>query len=444
MKIGDRIRDLSGTEYVLEQAYNAGVQAEAFRARRASGNTQERLAVKIYKNPEKDRIKRLNRIIASTRNVNKGLPARTLCFPVSIIQNRYAEGVVMPHTPENSIQMSELFETPQELPASPKAFEAVTKGRVQYKTLLLNAFHLARATERLYRNGFAHCDFSISNVFIHRTNGSVSVIDADNLAVEGFLPAKVSGTSGYMAPELESGQKKAPDHETDAHSLAVPIFNLLVFRHPLVGSDMNVDFADDPFGKNALYTDHPANMSNRFRGGFDLGDLPQDIQNLFYSAFVEGLHDPQDRPSATKWISPLWNAIELLYTCEKCRQTTFFTHQTSARCLFCEHQNKRFFALLKFSNGFVKVVEADSILYPHHFFGNVRQYDLSEKLADFKIHKSGHFIFANRSNYDIKAEFVTGAAKTISLNKGCALSQVKRIYFSDNIYADIETFFKMI
>lgn len=443
MNVGDKIEDASGTEYTVEQIYKSGGQGEAFRARRTSGDTTEPLVIKLYKSQESDRIQRLNKIISHGHSLCFGFPEKTFCFPTSIVQHRGREGVVMPHTPSSAKEMSELFEIPQESAHSPKAFNALKNGQIKYKTFLLNAFHLARAVDKLYRNGYTHCDLSISNVFIDASNGHTSIIDLDNLAVEGFLPTNVGGTPGYRATEIEEGRTTIPNHKTDAHSLAVLIFNLLMFRHPLVGSNLNVYFADDPFGKNALYTDHPTNKSNRFaKGGFSLSDLPKAIQDLFSGAFVSGLRDSIERPSATAWIKPLWNAIEALYICAKCQQTTFFTNTSSPECLFCRHRNQRPFAKLSFSNGFIKIVEAGSILYPHHFRGSNFVYDVSEKLADFKPHKGNDLLFANRSNHVLEVSFSRTATsrKVIPKDHGFRMSEAKKIYFLNGLSADVVFF----
>ncbi|HKB68396.1 MAG TPA: hypothetical protein VKC61_21225 [Pyrinomonadaceae bacterium] len=440
MKVGDTIKDVFGTEYLAEEVYRSGGQGDTFRVRRISDNRKEPLVVKIYKSSEHDRDQRLNKIINQASGICEGLPVKTFCFPTHVIRDGHIEGVVMPHAA--GLEMSQLFATPGKSPHSPKAWTYFKSGQLKYKTFLLNAFHLARAINKLYRNGFSHCDLSIGNVFIDTSTGQVSVIDLDNLAVEGFLPAKVLGTEGYTAPELVSGRVTQPNHKTDAHSLAVLIFNLLMFRHPLVGSHINIDWADEPFGRNALYTDHPKNKANKFTGGgLRVSDMPKDIQDLFHAAFVTGLHDDRYRPTATAWIRPLWKAIESLYVCEKCKQTTFFNERGSPECFF-GHRNQRPFGKLVFKTGVVKVVEAGTILYPHHFNIKNGEYDLSEKLGDFKPHGTKDLIFANRSNHVLEVSFsrTTNARSTLLRQQGVLMSRTKRIYFLNGQYADVEFF----
>src|SRR5688500_13948505 len=214
--------------------YRSGGQGDTFRATRTSGSVNEFFVIKLYKGHEHDRSQRLGRIISQGNSICLGFPEKTFCFPTCVIQHEDKEGVVMPHAPMSAVEMSELFEPPGNSPHSPKAWNYFRTGKIKYRTFLLNAFHLARAINKLYRNGFTHCDLSIGNVFIDTSSGQVCIIDLDNLAVRGFLAAKVVGTPGYTAPELVVGQITEPNERTDAHSLAVLIFNLLMFRHPLV------------------------------------------------------------------------------------------------------------------------------------------------------------------------------------------------------------------
>jgi serine/threonine protein kinase len=440
MNIGEKILGANGTEFIVDEILASGSQGDAFRVKPTARNRNEIFVIKLYKKHETDRYERLKAIIEHGHLISKGFPEKTFCFPIDFVTHKNIDGIVMPCVPETAIQMSTLFETPQNSPQSPDAFNLVISGKVKYKTFVLNAFHLARAVNKLYREGFTHCDLSINNMFIDTSNGHISIIDLDNLAVQNFLPAKVAGTPGYAAPELDNN-KTIPDHTSDAHSLAVLIFNLLMFRHPLVGSNMNVDWADNPFGTNALYTEHPKDNSNRFTGGgFDISDLPLFIQNLFNTAFIEGLHNNKKRDSTEKWIKPMWNFIESMYVCDKCQQTTWFTNKNVLNCLFCGHKNEHQFAMLNFSNGFNKLVKEKSVLYPHHFFRSGKDYDLSDRLVDFKLSNNGHLVFANRSKYNIEVELSNGMKKNMARNQGVILSGVKKIHFSKSHFAEVELF----
>lgn len=452
MKVGDTISDTSGVQYRLDYEYVQGAQAMAYRAFRINDQLNDQssdpLVIKMYLKPESDRRERIEKIIQTGKMIQTGLPERTLCFPFSFIQCNGFDGVVMPHTPMDSIAMShdDLFVPPFDIAACPKLLDALCSGSIKYKTMYLNAFHLARAIDKLYRFGFAHCDFSFNNVFINLETGQASVIDLDNLAVREFLTTNIKGTPGFIAPELEIGTKQQPDHETDAHSLAVLVFYLLMSRHPLVGSKMNLDFATDPFGRNALFTDHPKNTRNRFlSGGIEFNDLPDSIRELFLKAFVDGLHDPSKRPSATRWINPLWAAIDAMVVCRRCGQTTpvqAVTHSSpnalAKKCIFCGNELQGPLFVLKFTSGQVKVIEEGSRLYPHHLNGDTHQYDFSHVLADCKKHQTGEVILANRNSAPITAHFQSGQSKTITQQQGFSLRHAKRIEFNHRVSATVE------
>ncbi len=449
MKVGDTVRDRAGVVYRLDREYLDGAQAHAFRAYREGDSGDDPLVVKIYKNAENDRETRLERIIASGPMIVRGLPDRTLCFPFAQVDTPDGDGVVMPHTPLDSVAMShdDLFEDPFARQYCINHLNRICDGIIPYKMMYLNAFHLARAIDRMYRAGFAHCDFSFNNIFINTKTGQASIIDLDNLAVEGFLTPRVIGTPGFIAPELDSDRTRLPDHTTDAHSLAVIIFFMLLGRHPLVGIKKNPHLEDRLFGSDALFTEHPADRRNTFAPdiGFHYEELPSAIRKLFMQAFVDGLHDPARRPSATQWIDPLWASVDTMVACRHCCQTTpvqSLTHSTihppANQCIFCGKALRGPLFALRFSNGQVKALEEGSRLYPHHLLGNAHQYDFSTVLADCKKHCSGEIILANRSARPITAHFRSGNQKSIQQQQGFPLKTTRRIEFSSTVIADVE------
>lgn len=436
MNIGDFFLDeISGEKYLIIEIFQRGGQGEAYAVIPEANHVKEKQVLKIYLKSEQDRKERLKKIISQSGSLMVGFPDKTFCFPTSIVSNNNREGVLMPHAPETSSQMSMIFETPLNSAFSPKPFEMLMKGEVSYRTFVLIAFHLARAVERLYRNGFAHCDLSMNNIFINIKNAHVSIIDLDNISVPNYLSPTVWGTPGFSPPEAELMSGGKPDFKTDAHALAVLIFNLLVFRHPLIGSDLNVDFADEPFGKNALYTDHPTNPDNRFKGGFLVSNLPTEIQDLFEKAFVKGLHSPEERVSATKWLNPLWNLIDTLFDCKHCKRTSIFQSLGDLRCMFCKIENKKHFAVLRFSNSRIKIVSDGVNLYPHHF--SKKNFDLSKIQGTFRQDKD-FLIFYNISPDSLTVVGNDNKRVVLGSQKGVVVKSIKQIIFPDNTSCQVE------
>ena len=213
---------------------------------------------------------------------------------------------------------------------------------------------MARAVARLHNAGLAHSDLSPNNVLVDPTRGVSIVIDVDSLVVEGLFPPDVMGTKGYIAPEvlstghlpLRDPQRKHPNARTDLHALAVLIYQYLLRRHPLDGKRIppHAKSAEEQellsFGKEALFSEHPSDPSNRPEEKNYLGctTLGPALRDLFQRAFVKGLHAPNDRPSALEWVRGLVKSWDLLHPCAnaKCTHKWFVLADPKAvKCPFC-------------------------------------------------------------------------------------------------------------
>lgn len=224
---------------------------------------------------------------------------------------------------------------------------------------------LARAVRRMHAAGLAHSDLSYKNVLVDPANGLACVIDVDGLVVPGKYPPDVVGTPDFIAPEVVSTShlnktdpaRKLPSRETDLHALAVLIYMYLLYRHPLRGGKVH-DFDDSQrdetlaMGEKALFIEHPTDVSNRVRIGNlkpaelpwgDPAKIPYTVTGpylvpLFDRAFIQGLHDPAQRPSANEWETALVKTVDLVQPCQNtdCAQGWYvFDNTTAPRCPFC-------------------------------------------------------------------------------------------------------------
>jgi len=179
--------------------------------------------------------------------------------------------------------------------------------------------HMASAVRRLHYGGLAHSDLSHNNVLIDPKAGDSCIIDIDSLVVPGVAPPAVLGTPGYIAPEVVAG-KKLPSIETDQHALAVLIYETLLLRHPLQGPKIHSARSaeeDDmlAMGRNALFIEHPSDRSNRPRQepSPPMSALGSHLENLFKKSFVDGLHNPPARATASDWEKALYRTLDLLH-----------------------------------------------------------------------------------------------------------------------------------
>ncbi len=243
-----------------------------------------------------------------------------------------------------------------------KFLPAEEKG--SWLTHLRICLTISRAVRRLHAAGLAHSDLSYKNVLVDPTTGSACVIDIDGLVVPGKFPPDVVGTPDFIAPEVIATQhlekqdpaRKLPSTLTDRHALAVLIYMYMFYRHPLRGSkvhDLDDASKDEELamGSKALFVEHPTDKSNRVKPAnlrkFELpwadpAAMPYTIggpllAELFRKAFIDGLHEPQLRPTPSEWEYALIKTIDMVQPCAiKCEMGWYvFDNTTAPKCPHC-------------------------------------------------------------------------------------------------------------
>ena len=229
--------------------------------------------------------------------------------------------------------------------------------------------NLSRGVKKMHQMGLSHSDLSYNNVLIDPQTGSACMIDLDGLVVPGLFPAEVIGTADFIAPEVLATKhlsktdpnRKLPNRLTDLHALACLIYMYLLHRHPLKGGRVHdLDTEKDDLlsmGEKALFIEHPTNLSNRPKLNqiskwdvywADVAKLPYTITGpylkpLFDKVFIDGLHNPMQRPTAEEWEIALQKTTDLIQTCSNtsCEQKWYvFDNTNTPKCPFCgtKHQ----------------------------------------------------------------------------------------------------------
>lgn len=223
---------------------------------------------------------------------------------------------------------------------------------------------ISRAVKRLHAAGLAHSDLSYKNVLIDPITGTAAIIDIDGLVVPGKYPPDVIGTPDFIAPEVVASKhlptsdpnRKLPSIQTDRHALAVLIYMYLLYRHPLRGGKVHdldpLKDEDLTMGSKALFIEHPTDTTNRVKvNQLHPGSLPQGdpgkipytvcgpyLKTLFDKAFIDGLKNPNVRPTAGEWVDALLKTVDLLQPCQnpKCWHKWFvFDNTKSPKCPYC-------------------------------------------------------------------------------------------------------------
>ena len=235
--------------------------------------------------------------------------------------------------------------------------------------------NITRGVKKLHQMGLAHSDLSYNNVLVDPIYKSAVIIDLDGMVVPGVHPAEVIGTADFIAPEvlatkhLAISDRKLPNIKTDLHALPCLIYMMLLHRHPLKGGKVHdLDSEKDDLlsmGEKALFIEHPTDKSNRPKLNqvskwelfwADIDKLPYKItgpylKTLFDRAFIDGLHNPMNRPTADEWETALIKTTDLIQPCSNsnCEQKWYvFDNTNTPTCPFCNTKHQGTLPVLDF------------------------------------------------------------------------------------------------
>lgn len=219
------------------------------------------------------------------------------------------------------------------------------------------ALKLARAMHFLQQHTLVHTDLSPKNVFGDGYSGEMTLIDCDGIVSPGTpLLQTALGSPEYTAPELlmpeplrqQRGIKREASFNTDDHALAVLLYQLLLYRHPLRGPKRHPhpqvgqeeEEARWLFAEGATYIEDPDDASNRPHGRIiSAATLGPDIQSLFALAFVNGLRlgQPGKRPTAAQWEDALTRLYDRILPCSNsgCVQRFFAAPERIVSVIKC-------------------------------------------------------------------------------------------------------------
>lgn len=291
--------------------------------------------------------------------------------------------------------------------------------------------NLSRGVKKMHQMGLSHSDLSYNNVLIDPLTGSACMIDLDGLVVPGVFQAEVIGTADFIAPEVLASKhlsksdpnRKLPNRLTDLHALACLIYMYLLHRHPLKGGKVHdLDTEKDDLlsmGEKALFVEHPSDITNRVKLNqvkkwdkywADTDKLPYTITGpylslLFEKAFIDGLHNPMQRPTADEWEIALLKTTDLMQQCLNpfCEQKWYvFDNTNSPKCPFCGTNHKGTLPILDFYYQFKPtvwkpenhrlMVYNNQYLFQWHVNRNIVR---NEKLSAAQKTPVGYFTFHN-------------------------------------------------
>lgn len=335
------------------------------------------------------------------------------------------------------------------------------EDRGTFRGRLWLCINLSQAVRRMHFSGLCHGDLSENNVFGDPVAGTACVIDCDGLVVPSVSRPVVQGTGFWMAPELILKPDTIPSPETDLHSLAVLIYQLLLLRHPLMGRPGLFD--DNPdrdeycqLAAKARFIEDPRNPNNQVRAvPWSYNLLGTELARLVEKAFVTGLRSPAKRPMPGEWERDLAPLTHGLVPCPNpdCMFKQFPLPdglRASLRCPWCGAQITGPILGLRFydpepgqpgrfrRDGSCFVVQDDNYLLDWHVVRDGRPSDrgASERVAQFAQVKQGG---ASRMVlYNVALDALSysdpGAAWTpVGRDEGVYLKAGRRLRFGEKI-----------
>ena len=197
-------------------------------------------------------------------------------------------------------------------------------------TLCEIGYQTANSYRALHIRGLCYRDISAGNLMFDPKTGDVLICDNDNVGVNRQSKSQVWGTMEFMAPELVRGDAD-PSTETDLHSLAVLLFYLWVWHHPMHGEieygfrSWDIPAKRRVYGENPVFIFDPDNVNNRLPKDPDYSGAarrwtycPPSLQALFTRAFTVGLRDPAARVTEGEWQRGFLELKDNVISCPAC------------------------------------------------------------------------------------------------------------------------------
>lgn len=378
LTVGDTVTlRASQQSWRVESLLGAGGQGEVYRIVPERRRRQGPLALKWYHPWMATPAQRA----ALQELVRRGQPDRRFLWPLDLAEGDVGGfGYVMPLRPDRFVSMAGVMSGD----ATPSFRATATAG-----------YQVSDAYLALHARGWCYRDINFNNVFLDPADGEVMVCDNDNVAVDGVTPSTVSGTAGFMAPEIVRGDAM-PSVATDLYSLSVLLFHLFFVHHPLLGRreldepSLDGDAMRRLYGEHPVFVFDPDDRSNEPVPGYHDNAIifwslyPDALRQLFIRAFTHGLRDPQDgRVRETEWRREILRLRDACTSCPTCGHDSFWD-EAAAAVPDCWHCGATIGPPLRIQlddpERTVVVLNRDTKLFPHHIGG--RPFDFAHVMAE--------------------------------------------------------------
>ena len=305
--------------------------------------------------------------------------------------------------------------------------------------------NLADAFLQLHAKGLCYRDISMGNVFFDPISGDVLVCDNDNVGVNGG-PTAILGTPRFMAPEVVRGEV-LPSTQTDLYSLAVLLFLMLIFHHPLDGCReakihcLNRAAMEHLYGVDPVFIFDPHNHDNEPHPEHQKNALifwplyPAFMKRLFIKSFTEGIRDPvHGRVRESTWRAEMSRLRDSIFYCS-CGAENFYDAEAlresgrgPGNCWYCGRQ-LQLPPRIRIGKTVV-MLNHDSKLFAHHL-DDSKTMDFSTPLGEVTRHPTDQTRWGlkNLSAESWSATLGDGSIREIEPMKNLTIAPGIRIHF---------------
>jgi len=325
LRAGDVVRMQSSDErLVICEQLGEGGQGFVYRAE-LNGHS---FAVKWYRPSQDPRSEQLLYTSLAKLVAAGQPPSSAFAWPIDLVRSDgHSEfGYVMPLMDRRFMSFAQMLQEPEP---------------PDFRMLIKIGINLVDAFASLHTSGLCYRDISFGNLWVDPLTGDVTIIDNDNVGINGG-PSTVMGTPGCMAPEV-ARREALPSTESDLYSLALFLFYLFFFGHPLDGEAVEASYSWDDgrrlseeellfkhYGQSPVFFFDPDDDSNRPVKGSPVNNwwwlYPGFFRDMFTRSFTTGLTDPTLHGRLTEGVlrNGLYRLADCIRECAGCRAALLF------------------------------------------------------------------------------------------------------------------------
>jgi serine/threonine protein kinase len=301
-----------------------------------------RIVAKIYKSGKADTAREHKLIKMLNFPPNKNVLSQIAWVKDILYKNGRFVGFVMPKLPINE-DLNVIYE----YGASAKYFNMPWESKITI------AENLCAVLDSIHDAGHVCGDLNPKNISVDPKTGYVVFLDTDsyhirdggntyrcNVGIPEYLPVEVQSKMRGVKT-LATANLPTFSEESDNFALAIHIFQLLMNgAHPF-------SCAITPNRQSSVVAPQP--NDNIMQGSFPFMNhvsgikipvyapsitiLPQNTQNLFRRAFIDGHKNPSLRPNPEEWHSALRELKQDLLTCNRISHHQYYSSQSD--CPWC-------------------------------------------------------------------------------------------------------------